>query len=123
MLEGSEAWKAKVAEGWLVGLLGIESRRTSGAVGSMVQENVAAVASVLPAASVAATVKEWLPGRERCRKPGWCRRRESRRPGCTGRTSRASVEWNVKEAEVLLVGLVGPLSMTVSGAVVSMDQV
>ena len=53
--------KLKVALVELVSASGVESRVVLGAVRSTVHEWLAGDASVLPAASVARTWKEWLP--------------------------------------------------------------
>src|SRR3954469_24910904 len=57
----SEEWNANAGVALPDGLAGVESSVVSGAVRSIVQVEVAGVASVLPAVSVARTSNVWLP--------------------------------------------------------------
>lgn len=103
---------------------GAVSITVSGAVASMVQVWLAAVASVFAAPSVARTSKVWLPSRgpayvfgfvQELELPPSSRHSNVRLPGAVT----SSVPENVKVAAVRLVRLVGPLSTVVCGAVLS----
>jgi hypothetical protein len=118
---GSVEVKLKLALVAFVGFAGFDVIIVSGAVVSTVQVKLAGLASVLPAASVAATWKVWDP----CTRPVYaCGLVHAALLPSSEQLNvePAFVEVNWKLALVTFVGFAGFDVIIVSGAVVSMVQ-
>ena len=92
---------------------------TTGRAVLIVQVKLAGVASVLPAASVAATVNVWLPPARPEYVFGLVQAKAAPPSIVQANVLGVSVELNEKLALVLLVGLVGLAVIVVSGAIES----